>query len=124
MPDSPAIKARILFVDNDLSFLQMIRDVFGEASGGAWDIQTATGGGDAQADFSRRHTSSTVVGSEVPPRLRPLGRAPVSVVWMILSSSPLAFPGAKKRRSGEAGGIWIRRWGGVPLPRAMARLSV
>ena len=47
MPDSPAIQAKILFVDDDLSFLQMIRDVFGDTSGGAWDIQTATGGGDA-----------------------------------------------------------------------------
>ena len=47
MPDSPAIQARVLFVDDDLSFLQMVRDVFGTASGGEWDMQTATSGGDA-----------------------------------------------------------------------------
>ena len=47
MPDSPVTKAKVLFVDDDLSFLQMIRDVFGDASGGRWDIQTAAGGGDA-----------------------------------------------------------------------------
>lgn len=47
MPDSPAIQARVLFVDDDLSFLQMVRDVFGAASGGVWEMQTATSGGDA-----------------------------------------------------------------------------
>ena len=47
MTDTPAIQAKVLFVDDDPSFLQMIRDVFGEASAGAWDIQTAADGGDA-----------------------------------------------------------------------------
>ena len=49
MSDTPAPKSKVLFVDDDMSFLQMIRDVFGDASRGAWDIQTATSGGDAQA---------------------------------------------------------------------------
>jgi len=47
MPDSPAIPARVLFVDDDMSFLQMVRDVFGNISSGIWEIQTATSGGDA-----------------------------------------------------------------------------
>ncbi|MEY4386920.1 MAG: hypothetical protein RLY20_2203 [Verrucomicrobiota bacterium] len=47
MSDAPTIKSKILFVDDDPSFLQMIRDVFGEACRGAWDIHTAVGGGEA-----------------------------------------------------------------------------
>lgn len=47
MADTPPVQSKVLFVDDDLSFLQMLRDVFSEASGGAWEIQTATSGGDA-----------------------------------------------------------------------------
>jgi CheY-like chemotaxis protein len=66
MPDSPAIQARVLFVDDDLSFLQMMRDVFGSASGGAWEIQTATSGGDALQRLRARAVDLAVMDVFMP----------------------------------------------------------
>lgn len=66
MPDSPAIKAKVLFVDDDLSFLQMVRDVFGEASGGAWTIETAAGGGDALLRLRRAKMDIAVIDVFMP----------------------------------------------------------
>ncbi len=66
MPDSPAVKAKVLFVDDDLSFLQMIRDVLGDASGGAWDIQTATGGGDAMRRLRAARLDLAVIDVYMP----------------------------------------------------------
>ena len=66
MPDSPAIKAKVLFVDDDLSFLQMVRDVFSEASGGAWEIETAAGGGDALLRLRRAKMDIAVIDVFMP----------------------------------------------------------
>ena len=45
MSDVPPMLSKVLFVDDDSSFLQMIADVFGDASRGTWEIQTATSAG-------------------------------------------------------------------------------
>lgn len=66
MPDSPAIKAKVLFVDDDLSFLQMVRDVFSESSGGEWDIQTAASGGDALLRLRRTKMDIAVIDVFMP----------------------------------------------------------
>lgn len=66
MPDSPAIQARVLFVDDDLSFLQMMRDVFGGTAGGAWEIQTATSGGDALQRLRARVVDLAVMDVFMP----------------------------------------------------------
>lgn len=47
MADLTPTSARIIFVDDDASFLQMIRDVFHDASSGAWDIIASASGEDA-----------------------------------------------------------------------------
>jgi len=93
MPDSPAIKAKVLFVDDDMSFLQMVRDVFGEASGGAWDIQTATSGGDALLRLRRAKMDIAVIDVFMPVMdglqlLRMLNEEFSSVPKVLLTGMP------------------------------------
>lgn len=66
MSDSPVIPAKVLFVDDDVSFLQMLRDVFGSASGGAWDMQTATSGGEALQCLRAKATDLAVIDVFMP----------------------------------------------------------
>jgi len=66
MPESAPTKAKVLFVDDDLSFLQMVRDVFGEASRGAWDIQTAASAGDALLRLRRARMDIAVIDVFMP----------------------------------------------------------
>jgi CheY-like chemotaxis protein len=66
MSDSPVIPAKVLIVDDDLSFLQMLRDVFGSASGGAWEIQTATSGGEALQRLRARAMDLVVIDVFMP----------------------------------------------------------
>lgn len=66
MSDSPVIPAKVLFVDDDLSFLQMLRDVFGNASSGTWDIQTATSGGEALQRLRAKATDLAVIDVFMP----------------------------------------------------------
>jgi CheY-like chemotaxis protein len=66
MSDTEVIPAKVLFVDDDLSFLQMLRDVFGNASGGAWDMQTATSGGEALQRLRAKATDLAVIDVFMP----------------------------------------------------------
>jgi CheY-like chemotaxis protein len=66
MTDPADIQSKILFVDDDASFLQMIRDVFGGASDGAWEIHTATGGGDALQRLRSRRMDLAVIDVFMP----------------------------------------------------------
>jgi CheY-like chemotaxis protein len=66
MSDSTVIPAKVLFVDDDLSFLQMLRDVFGSASGGAWEMQTATSGGEALQRLRARAMDLVVIDVFMP----------------------------------------------------------
>jgi CheY-like chemotaxis protein len=47
MPEAPKPTTRVLFVDDDSSFLEMVQRVFGELSQGAWEIQLAADAGAA-----------------------------------------------------------------------------
>ena len=38
MPEPAPVKTRLLFVDDDSGFLDMVNRIFAELSGGAWDI--------------------------------------------------------------------------------------
>jgi CheY-like chemotaxis protein len=38
MPEPSPVKTRVLFVDDDSGFLDMVNRIFGELSGGSWDI--------------------------------------------------------------------------------------
>jgi len=66
MPESSSNPSRVLFVDDDPSFLQMIRDVFGNASQGAWDIQTATTGGGALQQLRSKRMDLAVIDVFMP----------------------------------------------------------
>ena len=66
MPDSPAITTRVLFVDDDTSFLGMIRDLFGNASGGAWDIQTASGANEGFQILRRMKVDIAIIDVHMP----------------------------------------------------------
>ena len=66
MSDSPSITARVLFVDDDTSFLGMIRDLFGNASGGAWDIQTASGANEGFQILRRMKVDIAVIDVHMP----------------------------------------------------------
>ena len=66
MSDSTALQSKVLFVDDDVSFLQMIRDVFADASQGAWEIQTAASGGDALQRLRARKVDLVVLDVFMP----------------------------------------------------------
>ncbi len=65
MTDSSSI-ARVLFVDDDASFLEMIRDLFSNASAGEWDIQTASGANEGFQILRRMKVDIAVIDVHMP----------------------------------------------------------
>lgn len=76
--ESPRRK-QFLFVDDDSGFLKGIRQVFGEMSGGSWEIFTAENHGQALALMQQRRVEVVVLDLDMPVMdglsfLRLLGR--------------------------------------------------
>ncbi len=66
MPEPSPAKTRVLFVDDDSGFLEMVNRVFGELSQGAWDIYLAADAENALRQLKRQPVDLAVLDVCMP----------------------------------------------------------
>ncbi|HKS37098.1 MAG TPA: response regulator [Verrucomicrobiae bacterium] len=66
MPNNAAANSRVLFVDDDAAFLQMVEQAFGSLSKGSWEIHLATDAAKALSVLKEQPIDLTVLDVNMP----------------------------------------------------------
>lgn len=66
MPNNAAANSRVLFVDDDAAFLQMVEQAFGSLSKGSWEIHVATDAAKALTVLKEQPIDLTVLDVNMP----------------------------------------------------------